>query len=111
MKVHPLQYALNTYASETNKVLSTWREAAESDLGFDPRPKSSAVGEILRRQLLSVREFFGEFLDKPVSAADRALPTSVTIQDRCQRAVALARARFHFLRNRMKIDVRIGTVS
>jgi len=41
MKVHSLQYALNTYASETNKVVSTWRAFVDGDLGFRPHPKSS----------------------------------------------------------------------
>ena len=55
MKVRSLQYALDTYASETNKVVSTWREFADSDLSFRPHPKSSSVGDILKHQLLSER--------------------------------------------------------
>jgi uncharacterized damage-inducible protein DinB len=97
MKVHSLQYALDTYASETNKVVSTWREFADSDLDFRPHSKSSTVGEILKHQLLSERRFFGEFLGTPEPAADQILPTSVTIESYCQRVAALAKGRLPFL--------------
>lgn len=97
MKVRSLQYALDTYASETNKVVSTWREFADGDLGFRPHPKSSTVGDILKHQLLSERRFFGEFLGTPEPAADQILPTSMTITDCCQRIAQLAKARLPFL--------------
>ena len=97
MKVRLLQHALDTYASETNKVISTWREFADSDLEFKPHPKSSTVVEILKHQLLSERRFFGEFLGTLEPAADQILPTSMTIQDCCQRAAILAKARLPFL--------------
>ena len=97
MKVHSLQHALDTYASETNKVVSTWREFTDSDLDFRPHPKSSTVGDILKHQLLSERRFFGEFLGTPEPAPDQILPASVTIEDCCQRVAALAKARFPFL--------------
>lgn len=97
MKVHSLQYALDTYASETNKVVSTWREFADSDLDFRPHPKSSTVGDILKHQLLSERRFFGEFLGTPEPASDRILPTSITIENCCLRIATLAKARLPFL--------------
>ena len=97
MKVHSLQYALDTYASETNKVVSTWREFADNDLGFKPHPKSSTVGDILKHQLLSERRFFGEFLGTPEPVPDQTLPTSVTIESCCQRVAELAKARLPFL--------------
>jgi uncharacterized damage-inducible protein DinB len=97
MKVHSLQYALDTYASETNKVVSTWREFADSDLVFRPHPKSSTVGDILKHQLLSERRFFGEFLGTPEPASDHILPASFSIEECCQRIAALAKARFSFL--------------
>jgi uncharacterized damage-inducible protein DinB len=100
MKVHFLQHALDTYASETNKVVSTWREFADSDLGYRPHPKSSTVGDILKHQLLSERRFFGEFLGTPEPAPDHVLPTSSTIENYCQRMAALAKARFPFLTER-----------
>ena len=97
MKVDSLQYALDTYASETNKVVSIWREFADSDLGFRPHPKSSSVEDILKHQLLSERRFFGEFLGTPEPAPDRILPASMTIENCSQRVAALAKARFPFL--------------
>jgi len=97
MKVDSLQYALDTYASETNKVVSIWREFADSDLGFRPHPKSSSVEDILKHQLLSERRFFGEFLGTLEPGPDHILPTSVTIEDYCRRIAELAKARFPFL--------------
>lgn len=97
MKVHSLQYALNTYASETNKVVSTWRAFVDGDLGFRPHPKSSTVEEILKHQLLSERRFFAEFLGTPEPAPDRVLPAAVTIETCCERTAAMAKARFPFL--------------
>jgi uncharacterized damage-inducible protein DinB len=100
MKVPSLQYALDTYASETNKVASTWRQFAENDLNFRPHPKSSTVAEILKHQLLSERRFFGEFLGTPEPAADHVLPASITVENCCQRVVELAKARLPFLAER-----------
>jgi uncharacterized damage-inducible protein DinB len=100
MKVPSLQYAIDTYASETNKVVSTWRQFADSDLDFRPHPKSSTVGEILKHQLLSERRFFGEFLGTPEPAADHTLPASMTIESCCQRTTELVKARLPFLAER-----------
>lgn len=97
MKVRSLQHVLDTYASETNKVVSTWREFADSDLGFRPHPKSSAVEDILKHQLLSERRFFGEFLGTPEPMPDQILPASVTVEECCRRVAALAKARLPFL--------------
>ena len=97
MKVGSLQYVIDTYASETNKVVSTWREFSDSDLGFRPHPKSSTVADILKHQLLSERRFFGEFLGTPEPPSDHILPTSVTIENYCRRIAELAKARFQFL--------------
>ena len=55
-----LQPALDTYASETNKVASVWREFRDEDLVFRPHERASTVGDILKHQLLSERRFFGE---------------------------------------------------
>jgi uncharacterized damage-inducible protein DinB len=97
MKVYSLQYALDTYASETNKVVSTWREFRDSEMDFRPHPKSSTVRDILKHQLLSERRFFGEFLGTPEPAPDYVLPISLTIEDCCQRVAVLAKARMPFL--------------
>ena len=96
MRVHYLQHALDTYASEINKVVSTWRQFADVDLDFRPHPKSSTVAEILKHQLLSERRFFGEFLGTPEPAPDQVLPSSLTIGNCCQRVAELAQARLPF---------------
>jgi len=73
--VDPLfQYLLDTYASETNKTISTWRGFAREDLGFRPHPRSSSVEEILKHQLLSERRFFGEFVGTPEPRQRRSCP-------------------------------------
>lgn len=53
-----LQHALDTYASETNKVVSVWRELGDDDFGFRPHARATSVGDILKHQLLSERRFF-----------------------------------------------------
>ena len=50
-----VQHLLETYASETNKVISVWRGFDPADLTFRPHPKSSTVADILKHQLLSER--------------------------------------------------------
>ena len=42
-----IQPALETYASETNKVVSVWREFRDDDLAFRPNERASTVGDIL----------------------------------------------------------------
>jgi uncharacterized damage-inducible protein DinB len=61
------QHIVDTYASETNKVVSVWRDFTEDDLAFRIAPKSSSVAEIMKHQILSERRFFAEFLasDEP----------------------------------------------
>src|SRR5437762_1696625 len=72
---HPLlQHALDTYAGETNKVVSVWRVFRDEDLAFRPHPRSSAVVDILKHQLLSERRFFAEFLGAPEPAPSAVLP-------------------------------------
>ncbi|HEV7674088.1 MAG TPA: hypothetical protein VGQ12_06115, partial [Candidatus Angelobacter sp.] len=56
------QHLLDTYASETNKVVSLWRQFAREDMAFKPVERSSTVLEILKHQLLSERRFFAEFI-------------------------------------------------
>jgi hypothetical protein len=56
------QHLLDTYASETNKVVSLWRQFAREDMAFKPVERSSSVLEIMRHQLLSERRFFAEFI-------------------------------------------------
>jgi len=88
-----LQHALDTYASETNKVGAVWSSFGDDDLDFRPHPKSSAVGEILRHQLLSERRFFGEFLGSEEPAPDRVVPAPLSVKACVDRQRELASAR------------------
>jgi len=44
------QHILDTYASETNKVISVWRRFNDADLSFRPHPRSQAVVEIFKHR-------------------------------------------------------------
>lgn len=68
------QHLLDTYASETNKVISVWREFSADDLPFRPHPRSATVRDIFKHQLLSERRFFGEFLGLPEPPAEQVPP-------------------------------------
>ena len=90
------QHLLQTYASECNKVVSTWRELQEADLDYKPHPRSSSVREILKHQLLSERRFFGEFLGTPEPAPALVLPATLTLETASARFVELAKERLEF---------------
>lgn len=96
MQVRSLQFGLDTYVSEINKVVSTWRAFADTDLDFTPHAKSSTVGQVLKHQLLSERRFFGEFLGTPEPPPDVVLPSELTVRACCDRLVELARARLPY---------------
>ena len=87
------QHAIDTYASETNKVASVWHVFADDDLPYRPHPRASTVEEILRHQLLSERRFFGEFLGVAEPAPDKVLPSPFTVATAAHRLVELARPR------------------
>jgi uncharacterized damage-inducible protein DinB len=91
------QHVLDTYASETNKVVSVWREFGDDDLTFRPHPRSTTVGDILKHQLLSERRFFGEFMGTPEPAPDDVLPPKLTLVAALDRFMELARARLPYL--------------
>jgi uncharacterized damage-inducible protein DinB len=93
------QHLLDTYASETNKVISVWRSFEPADLTFRPHPKSSTVGDILKHQLLSERRFFGEFVGTPEPPATDVLPTSLNLDAAITRLAELARPRLMFFSN------------
>jgi uncharacterized damage-inducible protein DinB len=96
--IEPLvQHALDTYASETNKVVSVWREFRDDDLAYRPNDRASTVGDILKHQLLSERRFFGEFLGAPEPPAKDVLPAAMTVQACWERLVELALPRLTFL--------------
>ena len=73
------QHLIDTYAGETNKVASTWRQFTDADLGYKPHEKSSSVADILKHQLLSERRFFAEFLDSKEPAPEAILPDELTV--------------------------------
>jgi uncharacterized damage-inducible protein DinB len=91
------QHVLDTYASETNKVVSVWREFGDDDLAFRPHPRSTTVGDILKHQLLSERRFFGEFMGTPEPAPSDVLPPALTLSAALDRFMQLARARLPYL--------------
>jgi len=92
-----VQHALDTYASETNKVVSVWREFHDDDLAYRPHARASTVGDILKHQLLSERRFFGEFMGAPEPPPADVLPPSITVESASSRLVALAVPRLAFL--------------
>lgn len=92
-----LQHVVDTYVSETNKVISTWHSFADADLSYRPHAKSSTVLQILKHQLLSERRFFGEFLGAPEPAAEHVLPSDETVAAYCSRMRQLAMRRLAFL--------------
>lgn len=91
------QHMLNTYASETNKVISVWRCFELSDMSFRPHPRSQTVLNIFKHQLLSERRFFGEFMTTPEPPALEVLPAGETPHDYWIRMRELALPRLAFL--------------
>lgn len=90
------QHLLDTYASETNKVISVWHEFQQEDLAFRPHPKSSSVEEVMTHQLLSERRFFGEFLGSPEPPPAEVLPQSPSPEAYAQRMLQLALPRLTY---------------
>ncbi len=90
------QHLLDTYAGETNKVISVWRCFSPADLGFRPHEKSSTLADILKHQLLSERRFFGEFVGSPEPPANQVLPASLELEACTRRMAELARPRLAF---------------
>jgi uncharacterized damage-inducible protein DinB len=91
------QHLVDTYASESNKVASTWKAFDDGDLDFRPHTRSSSVREIFCHQLLSERRFFGEFLQAAEPAADQVLPADLTVESAIQRYMELVRPRLGFV--------------
>jgi len=92
-----LQHALDTYASETNKVVSVWREFTDADLDYRPQARATSVGDILKHQLLSERRFFGQFLGLAEPAPADVVPNPLTVNAAAHRVAELARPRLTFL--------------
>ncbi|MEN8376758.1 MAG: DinB family protein [Gemmatimonadota bacterium] len=94
------QHMLDTYASETSKVVSIWRCFSDADLSHRPHERATTVEEIMRHQLLSERRFFGEFLELAEPAPEDTLPATTTVAALSARFAALARARLPQLAER-----------
>jgi len=95
------QHLLDTYASETSKVVSLWRQFAPEDMSFKPAERSATVLEIMKHQLLSERRFFAEFIGmggEPEAAA--LLPPELTPAAFCRRHEQLCRPRLERIANR-----------
>ena len=80
--------------------MSTWLEFSAAQLPFRPHPRSSAVEDILKHQLLSERRFFGEFLGLPEPPAGQVLPEVETPEEYARRLGELALPRLGFLAER-----------
>lgn len=91
------QHLLDTYASETNKVVSVWRCFSADELAFRPHSRSTTVIDIMKHQLLSERRFFGEFMGVPEPPAVGVLPERKSPQVYAARVRDLAEARLSFL--------------
>ncbi len=96
-RVALLQHVLDTYASETNKVISVWSNFVDADLDYRPHPSSTAVADIMKHQLLSERRFFAEFMGVPEVAVQQILPTKIAVQQFTTRMMELALPRLQFL--------------
>lgn len=94
------RHMLETYVSETNKVVSVWRGFTDADLDYRPHAASSAVVEILRHQLLSERRFFAEFLGLQEPAAESVVPAPLTVSSAITRLADLVRGRLPLLAQR-----------
>jgi uncharacterized damage-inducible protein DinB len=95
------QHLLDTYASETSKVVSVWRQFAPEDMAFKPAERSATVLEIMKHQLLSERRFFAEFIGlggEPEAAA--LLPPELTPAAFWRRHEELCRPRLERMANR-----------
>jgi uncharacterized damage-inducible protein DinB len=90
------QHLLDTYASETNKVVAVWSRFAPEDLDFRPDEKSTTVRGIMKHQLLSERRFFGEFVGTPEPPPSDVLPATLEVELCVERMIALAHPRLHF---------------
>jgi uncharacterized damage-inducible protein DinB len=92
-----LQHALETYASETNKTASVFRQFTPDKFSFRPHSRSSTVVEIFRHILLSERRFFADFLDSPEPDQLSVPPAEQTAEAFACRLLELAFPRLGYL--------------
>jgi len=99
---HPIfQHLLDTYASETSKVVTVWRQFSVEDMGFKPDERSSTVADVMKHQILSERRFFGGFIGLPDEpAAEALLPQELIPAAFCRRNEELCRPRLARLADR-----------
>jgi uncharacterized damage-inducible protein DinB len=92
---HPIfQHLLDTYASETSKVITVWRQFHPADMSFKSADRSSTVLDIMKHQLLSERRFFAEFIGLPGEwEASSLLPSELTPESFCRRNEELCKPR------------------
>jgi uncharacterized damage-inducible protein DinB len=95
------QHLLDTYASETSKVVSVWRCFEAGDMNFKPAERSASVLDIMKHQLLSERRFFAEFIGLPGEPeAAAVLPADLTPSAFWRRDEELARPRLERMAGR-----------
>jgi len=95
------QHLLDTYASETSKVVSVWRQFVPENMNYKPNEKSSSVHEIMKHQLLSERRFFAEFIGLPGEPEAAAiLPGELTPEAFRRRNEELCKPRLERLASR-----------
>lgn len=94
------QHVVDTYASEINKLISTWQQFSDEEMQYRPHPKSTTVGDIMKHELLSGRRFFAEFLDAPEPPGSTIVPEIPSIEAFCHRMRNMARRRLDFLASR-----------
>ena len=99
-----LAHLAETYESELAKTVSVWRCFDDADLKWRPHQRSSAVGEIMKHQLLSERRFFSEFLGREEVAADHVLPATASVDAFAARLVELAAPRREWIASRTEED-------
>ncbi|HET6843353.1 MAG TPA: DinB family protein [Candidatus Angelobacter sp.] len=88
------QHLLDTYASETSKVVTVWRQFSPEDMPYKPAERSYTVAEVMKHQLLSERRFFAGFIGLPGEPEPSALlPEEETPAAFCRRQVELCRPR------------------
>ncbi|HJX84736.1 MAG TPA: DinB family protein [Candidatus Angelobacter sp.] len=95
------QHLLDTYASETSKVVTVWRQFGPEDMTFKPADRSYTVAEVMKHQLLSERRFFAEFIGLPGEPEAAALlPPELTATAFCKRNEDLCRPRLARMANK-----------
>ena len=99
--LHPIfQHLVDTYAGEINKVASVWTSFAPADMPYRIHPKSMAVREVMKHELLSARRFFADFLGSPEPPAAEVPPADDTPDAFVRRLRELSVPRLAFIASR-----------